>query len=127
MTKLKKFKQNKLWRDKLPAIKEELGSIIHVQKLDDVQYLRQLKLKLREEVEEVIDAQNNEELIQEMGDVLEVLKAWAAFADINFEDVITTQLQKKEKFGGFEGRTFVTIAEHPEGSAGEKYCLANPY
>lgn len=33
---------------------------------------------------------------------------------------------KHQERGGFEGRNFVTIAEHPTGSYCEKYCLNDP-
>lgn len=39
---------------------------------------------------------------------------------------MTIQKRKKESRGGFEGRKFVKIAEHPIGGLGEKYCLADP-
>jgi hypothetical protein len=36
------------------------------------------------------------------------------------------QQKKFLKRGGFAERKYVTTAEHPEGSFGEKYCRANP-
>ena len=34
--------------------------------------------------------------------------------------------KKQQDKGGFQGRKYVTIAEHLPGSPGEKYCLADP-
>jgi len=121
-----KFLQNKLWRDKALELMRATGSIIHTKQLDDVQYKEQLKIKLREEVEEVCAAQETKELIEELADVFEVISALCALQNISWEDVRAGQQEKRDKRGGFFERTFVTIAEHAAGSFGEKYCRAEP-
>ncbi len=42
------------------------------------------------------------------------------------EEIVTLQTKKREDRGGFADRRFVTLAEHPRGSMGEQYCLAQP-
>lgn len=121
-----KFLQNKLWRDKAPDLMRATGSIIHITQLDDVQYAEQLKIKLKEEAEEVCVAQDNKELIEELADVFEVIDALCALHKISLEDVRMAQQEKRDKRGGFYGRSFVTIAEHAAGSFGEQYCRAQP-
>ncbi len=121
-----KFLQNKLWRDKAPELMRATGSIIHSKQLDDVQYEEQLKIKLREEIEEVCAAQETKELIEELADVFEVIDALCALHNISLENVRAIQQEKRDKRGGFFERTFVTIAEHAVGSFGEKYCRADP-
>jgi hypothetical protein len=37
-----------------------------------------------------------------------------------------TQNKKASRERGIQGRKFVTVAEHPSGSFGEKYCLNDP-
>ncbi len=121
-----KFLQNKLWRDKAADLMRATGSIIHVKQLDDLQYEEQLKMKLREEIEEVCVAQGNTELIEELADVFEVIDAVCALQKISLEEVRTVQQEKRDKRGGFFERVFVTIAEHVARSSGEKYCRAQP-
>ncbi len=125
--KMRKFVQNKLWRDKANDILEvEHGSIIHWRRLDDSEFNEQLKLKLLEEADEVRVAKSKEDLISELADVFEVLDNVLKLNNISKNDVISAQAIKVSKRGGFDGRKYVTIAEHKENSFGEKYCLADP-
>ena len=124
---MRKFVQNKLWRDKANDILEqEHGSIIHWRRLDDTEFNEQLKLKLLEEADEVRLAKSKEDLISELADVFEVLDNLLKLNNISKNDVIAAQAIKVSKRGGFDGRKYVTIAEHQENSFGEKYCLADP-
>lgn len=123
----RKFLQNKLWRDNAVAMMERnSGSTIHWHRLDDKEYDEQLRIKLIEETEEVVSAQSTEALKAEIADVYEVLDALMLLHGITKEEVKDIQMRKRAERGGFDGRTFVEIAEHPVGSYGEKYCLADP-
>jgi predicted house-cleaning noncanonical NTP pyrophosphatase (MazG superfamily) len=124
---MRKFKQQKLWRDKLVDIMEkEHGSRLHWRRLDDVEFDEQIRIKLLEEAQEVAVAQSRKELIAELADVQEVLAALAGLHGISQKDIQEAQAQKKQERGGFAGRKFVDLAEHHAGSFGEKYCLADP-
>jgi predicted house-cleaning noncanonical NTP pyrophosphatase (MazG superfamily) len=124
--KLRKFKQNKLWRDKAVDRLEQTGSKIHWTKLDAAQFLEQLKIKLVEEAQEVGMAQTKESLMEELADVLEVIHSFCEFYEITLQDIMELQAKKHQERGGFQGRKFVTVAEHLAGSFGEKYCLNDP-
>lgn len=125
--KLRAFKQNKLWRDKAIDMLEAQGSVIHWQRLDDHEFMQELKTKLLEEAHEVADALDTKGVQQELADVLEVVKAVCVAIGCSYEDIVALQEKKKHERGGFDGRRFVTVAEHPEGSLGEKYCLNDPH
>ncbi|MBA3953782.1 nucleoside triphosphate pyrophosphohydrolase [Candidatus Dependentiae bacterium] len=120
------FKQNKLWRDKAITRLEESGSKIHTLDLADQEYDKQLRLKLVEEADEVLKAPSKSTLIEELADVLEVIKALCKAHAITLDTVSEAQEKKYRERGGFESKKFVVKAEHPEGSFGEKYCLADP-
>lgn len=120
------FLQNKLWRDKTVDQMKEMESIIHWQYLDNAKYDFELRKKLLEESQEVNNASSKEQLAQELADVLEIIEAIGTTIEITLDEIRSIQLKKKKDRGGFEGRKFVTIAEHPAGSFGEKYCLADP-
>lgn len=124
--KMRTFIQNKLWRDKLPANMEAMGSIIHVKSLDDKEYDEQLRIKLLEEAQEVFSSLSRKDIIEELADVFEVIDALCIMHGFTRHDVIMAQVIKRDTRGGFMQRKFVTTAEHPEGSFGEQYCYAQP-
>jgi len=124
--KFRKFKQNKLWRDKIVDLMEHNGSKVHWKRLNDDEFSAQLKIKFIEEAEEVYNANTRKALIEELGDILEVISSLCDAHKFTLQDIIDVQQRKHEERGGFNGRKFVTIAEHTIGSYGEKYCLADP-
>lgn len=127
MATIHKFKQEKLWRDKLPAMMEaNYGSIIHIKPLNDTEYDQELRIKLQEETAEVVEAKSHKNLIEELADVCEVIDALCALHGISKEELEKVQSDKRELRGGFYERAFVTVAEHPAGSYGDLYCRAQP-
>ena len=126
-TAMRKFKQNKLWRDNAVEMMEQNhGSKIHWRQLNDTEFDEQIRIKLLEEAHEVATAKDRKELIGELADLYEVIDSIAGLHTISKEEIIDTQTKKRQERGGFSGRKFVDIAEHPAGSFGEKYCLADP-
>ena len=69
--KYRKFKQEKLWRDKAVDLLEAMGSRVHWVKLEGEGFKEQLRVKLLEEAAEVCDAKNKEELLEELADLLD--------------------------------------------------------
>ncbi len=121
------FKQNKLWRDKaVDMMEQNHGSKIHWRYLDDVEFEQQIRIKLLEEAQEAAAAKDRKELVSELADLYEVIDSILQLHQISNEEIVTEQTRKHQERGGFSGRKFVDIAEHPNGSFGEKYCLANP-
>ena len=123
---MRKFQQNKLWRDKMVARVEQMGSIVDYHRLDDIRYDQQLRIKLLEEAHEVAKARDRKELVGELADVFETIDAFCKLHDITKDEIVAVQTAKREERGGFYDRLFVTIAEHPADSYLEKYCLADP-
>jgi len=95
-------KHGKLVRDKIPNKIQSGGEIAIINKLSDNDLIEQLKIKLIEEAFEVLDAENTDDLIQELADVLEVVDSIIEKQKINKESVNTAKVRKKEKVGGFE-------------------------
>jgi predicted house-cleaning noncanonical NTP pyrophosphatase (MazG superfamily) len=126
MIEKRKFKQNKLWRDKVVDLLEQMGSKIHWTRLETNQFGEQLKIKLLEEAQEVCKATTKESLLEELADVLEVITSFCELHEASLNDIIDLKGKKHQERGGFQGRKFVTVAEHPIGSFGEKYCLNDP-
>lgn len=122
----RKFLQNKLWRDKAAEMLAVHGSYVDAKILSDEEFAQELRLKIQEEVNEVIAAKNKIELIEECADVFEVIQAFGSLYDFSLEDVAKAQAKKRAERGGFDTRTFVTHAYHKVGSFGETYCLKAP-
>lgn len=97
---------NKLVRDKIPNIIEEKGETPVVKTLDEIEYKKELEEKLYEEYKEVIGA-NGDDRVEELADMLEVIKALANLEDKNLNDVIAIADKKREKRGAFEKRIFL--------------------
>lgn len=97
--KYKYLEFEKLVRDKNPdTIKASGGEFIgNILSTDD--FIHHLKLKLVEEANEVLNAKNNEELMDEIGDVIEVLKALIKQSKVK-KRYIRKLRRRKAKFRG---------------------------
>ncbi len=124
--KMRRFKQNKLWRDNAPVMMEKHGSVIHFKQLSDQEFDHELRSKLLEEADEVKAASSNKMLIEELADLYEVIDSLIALHKIDKDQILRAQEQKRDERGGFMGRAYITVADHPEGSFGVEYCLAAP-
>jgi predicted house-cleaning noncanonical NTP pyrophosphatase (MazG superfamily) len=124
--KMRKFRSEKLWRDKMPEKTSADGSIIHVKEISDAEFDTQLRLKLIEEAQEVYTAQSTKELANELADVLEVINTLCELHNLSHENIVAIQKQKRLERGGFSQRQYVTTIEFAPGSEGEQYCLEQP-
>lgn len=123
--KFKTFKQNKLVRDKIIELMQSNGSKMYWFTLQDKDFIKQLKIKLIEEAQEVLHSNKNN-IIDELADVMELVDYLAQLHDINNEQLQQAKNNKREEKGGYEKRIFLTFAEHPKDSPQERYCLADP-
>lgn len=98
---------NKLVRDRIPTIIQQAGKAPKTRVLDEDRYVEELKLKLLEEANEILKADEHNEVVEEAADLLEVLHALLEAKGISLEDIERARLQKKEERGGFEERIFL--------------------
>lgn len=98
---------NKIVRDNIPKIIEQNGEKPIIEILSDKEYEKELLKKLHEECSEVITAESQEQLLEELADVYEVLNALAYIQNKSMDDVVKIAEQKKLKRGGFEKRIFL--------------------
>ena len=97
---------NKLVRDKIPSIIEEKGEIPVTKVLNKNDYKKELERKLFEEYKEVIEA-SGDDRVEELADMLEVIKALACLENKNLNDIIETANKKNEKRGAFDKKIFL--------------------
>ena len=97
---------NKLVRDKIPNIIEEKGETPVIKVLNENDYKKELEKKLYEEYKEVIEA-SGDERIEELADMLEVIRALASLENKNLNDVIDIADKKNKKRGAFDEKIFL--------------------
>lgn len=96
----------KLVRDRIPEIIRANAEVPEVRTLTAAEYHEALRDKLLEECEEVWLATPTE-LPGELADVLEVLQAVAANADLAWDEVLGAQEAKRDQRGGFRQRLWL--------------------
>lgn len=95
----------KLIRDKIPEICEANAQTIEIRTLnDDKEYLKYLLKKVIEEATELVEAETDENLVEEIVDVREVMDAILALKGVSEVDAKVIQDEKRIKRGGFAGR-----------------------
>lgn len=118
---IKTFKIEKLIRDNMPKLLRARGVVVHTQTIDKSEYIQCLKNKLIEESLEVCQAQNAGDITEELGDLLEVIRAFATANNITLEDIEKVRLLKRSQKGGFEGMSYNVSIEIDSDSEFMKY------
>lgn len=126
MSEKKRFKIEKLVRDRVPQIIESYGIRASVRRLNDSEYIQCLKDKLLEEAKEVMMATNKSEVKEELADVLEVLIAIGTMLDISSDEIEKTRVDKKTNKGGFENRIYNSYIEIDATNPKLNYYLSQP-
>ena len=97
---------NKLVRDKIPNIIKEKKETPVIKILGDDEYKEALEKKLYEEYQEVIE-ESGEDRVEELADMLEIIKALAKLENKTLDDVIEIANKKVDKRGAFEEKIFL--------------------
>lgn len=92
---------NKLVRDKIPEIIESNNEEAIYRYLSDNEFKEYLKLKLNEELNEILSSKNNIETLEEIADLLEVIKFYLKIHNYTLEDALNMCEIKNEKKGTF--------------------------
>jgi len=99
---------NKLVRDKIPEIINQNGELCEIKTLDKSRYFSELRVKLKEEFNEYLEAKNDVEAIEELSDVLEVIHSLSEIHGKGFEDVEKVRQKKFNERGGFKKKIYLT-------------------
>lgn len=97
---------NKLVRDKIPAVIAKNGETAVTRTLDEAAYKAELEKKLYEEYREVIEAEG-EERLEELADMLEVIRALAKTENCTLPQLIALADAKAAQRGAFDERIFL--------------------
>jgi predicted house-cleaning noncanonical NTP pyrophosphatase (MazG superfamily) len=101
---------NKLVRDKIPQIIEGKGKKAEVRIMDEEEYAEMLDVKLREELEEYVMA-NEEDQMAELADLVEVVYAILENKGVSLAEFEKIRIEKRKDRGGFEDRLFLLSVE----------------
>jgi len=121
-----KFSCKKLGRDKgLEGFKSQ--NIKPTYKILNGDELRQaLKHKLIEEAQEIFDAQDRQEIIAELADVLEVISGLCKAYEIPLKEVEQAKEKKYNERGGFEKGLYIETLEMDEANPGVEHFRKSP-
>lgn len=103
---------NKLVRDLIPEIIEQSGKQCTLHTLDDAEYLSALHTKLGEELAEYL-ATEEEHALEELADLLEVLRATTIARGFTLEQLEKVRAAKAEKRGGFAKKLLLEKVTEP--------------
>lgn len=102
---------DKLVRDFIPQVINSDGKQCRTRILDEEEYKKELNIKLKEESEEYHTAQNSKESLEELADMLEVIRALATVHGASWEELEEVRKKKAEKRGGFQERVYLIDVE----------------
>jgi predicted house-cleaning noncanonical NTP pyrophosphatase (MazG superfamily) len=102
---------NKLVRDKIPQFIESKGKKFSTKVLNDEDYIKYLKEKAYEELDEYCAAETDGEAVEELADLLEVIRALTKQHGSSIEEVEAVRVDKAEKRGGFQEKMFLIEVE----------------
>jgi predicted house-cleaning noncanonical NTP pyrophosphatase (MazG superfamily) len=98
---------NKLVRDRIPEVIESTGKTFTTRILSNDEYIKELKKKSFEELNEYVNTENNEDAIEELADLLEIIHALAEYHGSSIDIVEEVRKVKAEKRGGFKEKIFL--------------------
>lgn len=95
----------KLVRDLIPdIIKDNDGVDVPIEILSDEDFELRLKKKAVEEAVELVDAESDSHLLEEIADLREILDTLERLKGFTSEQVQVVQNEKRQKRGGFDKR-----------------------
>lgn len=98
---------NKLVRDKIAEIIKSNKETPTTRILDDEEYLKELNIKMQEELREYLESGE----VEELADLEEVLRAILKVKGITYEQFEEIRNKKVEKRGAFDDKIFLEYVE----------------
>lgn len=124
--KKRKFKFEKLVRDRIVEHIKKNGAKPHFRKLGDTEYIEELKKKVLEEAKEIPTVKDNNELVSEIADLQEVLDYLIKTLGVSKKELRRLQKVKNKKAGSFKKRHYIDYVETKKSGEWVDYYLARP-
>lgn len=117
---MKKVIYEKLVRDGVPEFLTKIGKAFEIREMeDDELFERELLRKVIEEAEELSIAKGRDSVIQEIGDLLEVIDALKARNGITDAEATAAKTDRAMARGGFSKRIMLLWSEDDGYEAGK--------
>ncbi|WP_280770226.1 nucleoside triphosphate pyrophosphohydrolase [Salipaludibacillus daqingensis] len=102
----------KLVRDRIPDIIRMNGQKLEYRRINGDEFIREAKKKLNEEMKEYLEAQNSEQAVEELADLVELIYCLAEKHGYSKSELEAIRLEKSERRGSFqEGWFLETVGE----------------
>lgn len=102
---------NKLIRDKIPGIIKMTGKKATTTILSDNDYVKELKKKTKEELLEYLEADNDQDALEELADLLELIHSLAIVHGSSIDEIEKIRGKKANQRGGFKEMLFLIDVE----------------
>lgn len=102
---------HKLVRDGIPELIASQGKTCTSRRLEQGEYIEQLRAKLREEVAEYLEAGNDHDALEELADMLEVISALAESHGADDGTLESIRGHKAKQRGRFKQRILLLHVE----------------
>lgn len=121
------FTYAKLVRDNIPGWHRDKGHTVKGRQLSKDELRSALIEKLREEADEIDGAMSTEELVEEIGDVQQIIDDLCVVMDIAKEDLAAMIIKKTGRKGGFQNGEYIeTVTIPDENDKWAQYCRQSP-
>lgn len=121
------FRYAKLVRDNIPGWHRQNGHLVNGRQLTGADLKAALIQKMHEEADEVSGALSREELIEEIGDVQQVIDDLLASQGITKEELTAAINKKTDRKGGFRNGEYIdTVTIDDEHDEWAQYCRRSP-
>jgi predicted house-cleaning noncanonical NTP pyrophosphatase (MazG superfamily) len=122
-----KFRYAKLVRDNIPGWHRDEGHAVEGRQLTGDELRTALIGKLHEEADEISGALSREELIEEVGDVQQVIDDLLDSQGIEHDELQVAIKKKTERKGGFKNGEYIeTVTIDDENDEWAQYCRRSP-
>lgn len=100
-----------LVRDKVPEIIKSKNMTPVFKKLDDKKFRYYLKLKLKEEMDELTSVEDSKEIAKNLVDILELIEYLKKEYAIKDSELKKLKIQKVKEKGHFDNKFFLVLTE----------------
>jgi predicted house-cleaning noncanonical NTP pyrophosphatase (MazG superfamily) len=122
---MKKFRLNKLVRDKIVDFHKQTGGDAEFKVLEAQEYLAALRDKIIEEANE-LKLDEKQKLVAELADIQEVVDTMVKAIGKTKKDVKLAQLEKRKSAGAFKKKHYIYTVTLPDSDKWTKYYESQP-
>jgi predicted house-cleaning noncanonical NTP pyrophosphatase (MazG superfamily) len=101
----------KLVRDNIVQIIRKSGKKVVFYKLKPKNFNHYLKIKLKEEVEEILKSNSKNKTVERIGDILDIIEYISYESNISQREIANSRKYKNKTKGGFKNKSFLVLTK----------------